>query len=192
MYGEKAVQLLVDLKRYDFLPTYNDTVIQEVQKEIKALVTATETTIREFGSDSAQPEISSGLIINHTSVNRNKRAILAYLNYRAQKIKELRWELASSVLPPDLSDNLSDKEKLFFTEYDKTLTGYFKNFPELDLTTDLQHPPKDVYIEVRVLKDASEILTETGPVNLEKHTTHFLPRTAVEPLIKQGVLKHTA
>ena len=49
-------------------------------------------------------------------------------------------------------------------------------------------PPKDLYIEVRVLKDCGEIFTENGPVNLEINSTHFLRRVDVESLIRQGML----
>lgn len=61
---------------------------------------------------------------------------------------------------------------------------------QLDLTIDLQQPPKDLYIEVRVLQNYGEIMTESGVVVLQKNTTHFLPRTDVEPLIRQGILQH--
>ena len=53
-------------------------------------------------------------------------------------------------------------------------------------------PPKEMCIEVRVLQDCGEIMTDQGPVNLEKGTNHFLRRTDVEGLIRQGMLQHVA
>lgn len=50
-------------------------------------------------------------------------------------------------------------------------------------------PPKDLYVEVRVMKDCGEIVTATGTVHLEMNTTHFLPRSDVEHLIRQGFLR---
>lgn len=58
---------------------------------------------------------------------------------------------------------------------------------DLDLTSDLQ-PPKDLYLEVRVLKDIRELYTESGPINLELNSTHYLRRSDVEHLIRQGHL----
>lgn len=50
-------------------------------------------------------------------------------------------------------------------------------------------PPKDLYVEVRVLRDCGEIMTESGIVNLEANSTHFLRRVDVEQLIRQGLLE---
>ena len=68
-------------------------------------------------------------------------------------------------------------------------------------------PPKDVYVEVKVLKQignyyylfypqwyliffVGEISTENGTVSLDKGTTQYLRRSDVEHLIRQGVLQH--
>lgn len=50
-------------------------------------------------------------------------------------------------------------------------------------------PPKDLYVEVRVLRDCGEVMTESGLVNLEAHSQHFLRRVDVEQLIRQGLLE---
>ena len=50
-------------------------------------------------------------------------------------------------------------------------------------------PPKDLYIEVRVLEDCGEVLTETGTILLEKNTTHYVLRSDIEHLIRQGLLE---
>lgn len=50
-------------------------------------------------------------------------------------------------------------------------------------------PPKDLYIEVRVLRDCGEVMTENGLVHLEANSTHFLRRADVEQLIRQGLLE---
>lgn len=44
-------------------------------------------------------------------------------------------------------------------------------------------------MEVRVLRDCGEIMTESGIVNLEVNSTHFLRRVDVEQLIRQGLLE---
>ena len=50
-------------------------------------------------------------------------------------------------------------------------------------------PPKDLYVQVRVLQDIKELCTENGTVNLEMNSTHFLRRSDVEHLIRQGSLQ---
>ena len=60
----------------------------------------------------------------------------------------------------------------------------------MDLTID-QDPPKSLYIEVRCVQDHGELETDDGTViMLKKNTQHFLPRSQVEPLIRQGILQH--
>ncbi|PVV04896.1 hypothetical protein BB560_000583 [Smittium megazygosporum] len=61
---------------------------------------------------------------------------------------------------------------------------------DLDWTADMLKPPKDLFIEVRVIKDCGQIQTETGIVNLKKGSQHYLRRTDVENLIKLGYLQH--
>ena len=59
-----------------------------------------------------------------------------------------------------------------------------------DLTID-QDPPKSLLIEVRCVQDHGELETDDGTViMLKKNTQHFLPRSQVEPLIRQGILQH--
>lgn len=44
-------------------------------------------------------------------------------------------------------------------------------------------------IEVRVLKDCGEIVTDSGPVNLQQNTYHYLKRSDVEHLIQQNYVE---
>ena len=55
---------------------------------------------------------------------------------------------------------------------------------------ELVHPPKDLYVQVRCREDYGEIATESGTVRLERNSQHFLLRTDVEGLIRQGILEH--
>ena len=78
----------------------------------------------------------------------------------------------------------------YFESYCAQLDTYnetFASYCNLDLTVDLT-PPKDLFIEVRIKKDLGEmVLPESGQVILQKNTTHFLRRSEVDSLIKQGV-----
>lgn len=53
-------------------------------------------------------------------------------------------------------------------------------------------PPRDLYIEVRVLQDCGELYTQSGPVNLTANSTHFLRRVDVEHLIRSGAVVQVA
>jgi len=44
---------------------------------------------------------------------------------------------------------------------------------------------------VRVLNECGEIITQDGVVNLQKNTTHFVRKTDIESLVRQGHLIYT-
>lgn len=118
----------------------------------------------------------------------DKRCLLAYLYERLLRIRKLRWE-AGAKLPKYLIDNFSKFEKEFFSNYDELLSKYNESFEGvIDLTSDL-NPPKDVYIEVKVLKDMDKIMTESGVLNLTKNSVYFLKRSDAEKLIQQGIVE---
>ena len=43
-----------------------------------------------------------------STLNRNKRCLLAYVNHRISKVRDLRWE--TSIIPIHLKDNLGKEE----------------------------------------------------------------------------------
>ena len=57
-----------------------------------------------------------------------------------------------------------------------------------DLTTDI-NPPKELMVEIRVLQSCGEIYTDSGAVNLERNTTHYLRRSDIEPYIRKGFVE---
>ncbi|GLE04830.1 hypothetical protein PINS_up013809 [Pythium insidiosum] len=164
----KAKELLRELQRSDWLPPYNDELVRQVVEEVGVLHEQILEKLRSFGDEIEQHQsVHCGLIVNHQCLLRDKRCLLAYIHARLEKIKNLRWE-TGTIVPAHLAPNLSQKEMQFFHSYDQLLTDYMADF-EIDLTADAT-PPKDLYVEVRVLKDCGEIMTENGLVNLEiKH-----------------------
>lgn len=121
--------------------------------------------------------------------NRNQRYLLCYIVHRLSKLRRLRWETGSTVVPDKIQqDTISTRENEYFMEYNKCLSEYFDNIG-FDLTLDLQ-PPKELLIEVRVLESCGEIMTEKGPVVLDQFSTHFLRRSDVEHFIRQGYVQH--
>lgn len=126
---------------------------------------------------SADQATACTLLVNHLSMRRNKRCLLAYHRTRTDKLEELVWS-GSDVL--DLagqqagggngagaaadsggSSSLSPQEEDYFRQYGDLLAAYKGQWTDVDLTGSLD-PPRDLFIDVRVLKDAGEIQTEYG------------------------------
>eukprot|EP01133_Synstelium_polycarpum_P009172 gene9172-10763_t len=85
---------------------------------------------------------------------------------------------------------MSANEINFFTSHDKLLAEYHQSIG-LDLTIDVLQPPKELKIEVRVIKEMGEIVLNSGTtVNLKLNTSHFLRRSDVGHLITEGALEH--
>lgn len=116
-------------------------------------------------------------------MRRNKRCLLAYHRTRTNKLEELVWRGADVV---DLSgqqvrdgvaggnapgarstdsatSSLSPQEEDYVRQYGDLLAAYKGQWTDIDLTGSLE-PPRDLFIDVRVLKDAGEIQTEYGYV----------------------------
>lgn len=131
------------------------------------------------------------IMLRHNALERNKRCLLAYINDRAKKINEMRWQFGP-VLPSEIRSQMCETELAYFNQYNKDLATYMRSVGDgsgIDLTID-QAPPKSLYIEVKCLQDYGEMETEEGNIiMLRKNTQHFLPRTQCEPLIRQGILE---
>lgn len=114
-------------------------------------------------------------------MRRNKRCLLAYHRTRTDKLEEMVWngsdiaDLAAQPerapdgqsAGPDLgsgegnSSSLSPEEEEYVRQYSDLLAAYKGQWTDIDLTGSLE-PPRDLFIDVRVLKDAGEIQTEYG------------------------------
>lgn len=107
--------------------------------------------------------------------------------------------------------SLSPEEEEYFRLYSDMLAAYKGQWTDVDLTGSLE-PPRDLFIDVRVLKDAGEIQTEYGYVvlllstlffdmglwtrtdlgrviNLTKNSQLYVRHGDVERLIAQGFLE---
>ncbi|KAJ2756473.1 DNA replication protein psf1 [Coemansia aciculifera] len=133
------------------------------------------------------------------TLNRNKRCLLAYHHRRAQFLRSLLWtlHLASSMIPASLSLRLSSEEQSYARDYARLNSTYRDAIENqlcpsdsLNWTADGELPPRDLFIEVRVIKDCGEIVTENGVVNLQAGTQHYLHRSDVEHLVTIGYLEH--
>ena len=73
-------------------------------------------------------------------------------------------------------------------QYSELLAQYKGQWTDIDLTGSLE-PPQDIFVDVRVLRDAGEIQTEYGSLNLTKNSQFFVRKGDVESLIQQGYVQ---
>ena len=140
----------------------------------------------EAGVDYKDPRQSTAVVVHLEALQRNKRCALAFLRERARRIEVARWEVGR-YLPKPMRDRLSATEVQYAAGYSKILEGYQRSL-DMDLTTDMA-PPRAYMVEIRVLEDCGEIVTDSGPVNLAKNTTHFIRRHEIESFIRQGMVE---
>lgn len=100
--------------------------------------------------------------------------------------------------------SLSPEEEEYFRQYSDMLSTYKGQWTDIDLTGSLE-PPHDLFVDVRVLKDAGEIQTEYGwvdssvemsdytdlfrSITLSKNSQFYVRLADVERLIAQGFLQ---
>ena len=130
---------------------------------------------------SAEPATACSILVNHLCMRRNKRCLLAYHRVRTDKLEEMCWA-EKDILEEErqqregaqgVGDNsaintesnnqssLSPEEEEYVRQYGDMLAAYKGQWTDIDLTGSLE-PPRDLFIDVRVLKDAGEIQTEYG------------------------------
>lgn len=165
--------------------------------------TLTQTTF----NPAEHPATACALLVDHLSMRRNKRCLLAYHRVRAQRVEAWCWEgkdlfdqsttnnntandaqMVADNAQPANSSSLSPEEEEYFRQYTDLLSAYKGQWTDVDLTGSLT-PLKDLFIDVRVLRDAGEIQTEYGAINLTKNSQFYVRLADVERLIQQGFLQ---
>jgi GINS complex subunit 1 len=181
-----------------------------VTREVRDLNKDNEDRLAPFqGSFDPQAEQATActLLVNHLSMRRNKRCLLAYHRTRTEKLEELVWKGYDVVDLPGQqvrdggqgsanglgsadggSSSLSPQEEDYVRQYSDLLAAYKGQWTDIDLTGSLE-PPRDLFIDVRVLKDAGEIQTEYGAITLTKNSQFYVRQGDVERLIAQGYLQ---
>ena len=211
MYGDLAIKLINDAKRttgLEHLPPYQGELVRSVIREITALDAEQTRLLDRHGGaggfdHAAHPEVAVQVLVQHISKQRNKRCLLAYLRQRSDRIEELCWKetldldaVASGTGASTTADEaghgtrdmLGPEEREYARRYSELLAAYKGQFTDIDLTGSLE-PPRELYVDVRVLKDAGEIQTEYGTMTLTKNSTFFARYSDVERLIRQGYLQ---
>jgi GINS complex subunit 1 len=197
--GDAAYKLAKEAKRTAdlFISQYNDDLVQSICREIRLLhnkAKETVNTLRDAGGALQNPSNMSQVMLYHLTIKRNKRVLFAYHRQRVNKLKDILWNVGlQSKYRREILASLGPTEQKFLDEYGDMVNAYKQSFLEIDLgglDGGGLDPPVDLFIEVRVLRDAGEIETEYGSLNLSKGNQFYVKRTEVESLIKAGYLIH--
>lgn len=163
------------------LPPYASEQVRSTIREVRDLDKDVANMLAPYAGTfdpSAAPETACALLVNHLCMRRNKRCLLAYHRVRSDKLEAYCWE-GVDVLESQHSgsgegarggeagkkdeSSLSPEEEEYVRQYSDLLAAYKGQWTDIDLTGSLE-PPRDLFIDVRVLKDAGEIQTEYGYV----------------------------
>lgn len=197
--GDAAYKLAKEAKRTAdlFISQYNDDLVQSICREIRLLHNKAKETVNNLRDEQhalQNPSNMSQVMLYHLTIKRNKRVLFAYHRQRVNKLKDILWNVGlQSKYRREILASLGPTEQKFLDEYGDMVNAYKQSFLEIDLgglDGGGLDPPVDLFIEVRVLRDAGEIETEYGSLNLSKGNQFYVKRTEVESLIKAGYLIH--
>lgn len=201
VYGQKAAQLVRDLKASKWLPKYDDALVREVVaecstvfRELRVRVQTLERLQNERGGEIEDEEddmISSGMLLYHESLLRNKRVLLAHELARLEKLQELIFRVGLEI-PPQQKGLLSDPEMQYAKDYQAALAKYQGSVGNLDLAADMVYP-RSVHVRVRALEDGGEILTtDSGVVRFQQGKELYMRRTDADKFIRTGKLEYVS
>ncbi|KXJ95810.1 hypothetical protein Micbo1qcDRAFT_28940 [Microdochium bolleyi] len=211
MYGDLGNKLVQNAKRMQnltHLPPYQTEVVRAVTREVRDLDKDVNSLLEPFQGSfdpSRDQATACTLLVNHLAMRRNKRCLLAYHRTRTDRLEELVWKGSDVVdlagqqvrdgaastgsgLGDNTTSSLSPHEEDYVRQYSDLLAAYKGQWTDIDLTGSLE-PPRDLFIDVRVLKDAGEIQTEYGAITLTKNSQFYVRQGDVERLIAQGYLQ---
>ncbi|KAL8942736.1 MAG: hypothetical protein Q9216_001484 [Gyalolechia sp. 2 TL-2023] len=211
MYGDLGLKLVQHAKRtqaLNHLPPYQTELVRAVTREVRDLDKDVSNILAPFEGSfnpSAEPATACNVLVDHLCMRRNKRCLLAYHRVRSDKLEEMCWSGYDVLDKEPLSagrqnggvsmssdtgnqSSLSPEEEEYVRNYSDMLAAYKGQWTDIDLTGSLE-PPTDLFIDVRVLKDAGEIQTEYGAINLTKNSQFYVRQGDVERLIAQGYLQ---
>eukprot|EP00592_Proboscia_alata_P017276 CAMPEP_0194400558 /NCGR_PEP_ID=MMETSP0174-20130528/127300_1 /TAXON_ID=216777 /ORGANISM="Proboscia alata, Strain PI-D3" /LENGTH=213 /DNA_ID=CAMNT_0039197127 /DNA_START=46 /DNA_END=687 /DNA_ORIENTATION=- len=204
-YGQRGRDLLMELKRSDFIPPYSDDGVRAALKEASlhfdeltdlanatsAASSSTAGSKRAGGPKGPPTHAKPAFLLHATAIKRNKRCLLAYHAHRINNLRLLRWE-GTSILPPQIRSLLSETECEFFDEYDRLLSKQSMNI-DLDLSSDLTPPLDEDFVSIRVVKSGIGTIVVEGGKTIcldDVGTIHHVRRcNDVVHLIRQGALQ---
>jgi GINS complex subunit 1 len=189
-FGELGTQLLLESRRStatDTLLKYNDSLVRSIIREQRDLEKVAESLAR-------QQQVPPALLLYQTAITRNKRCLLAYHAHRIDRLRDMYWQVGGA-LPhilsnQDIRGKLSPHEADYLRQYNTSVMEFRSEFShELDITASITHPPKDLHVLVRVVRDCGVIQTESGSIDFQKGQRFMVRRADIEHLLVQGYLE---
>ena len=152
-------------------------MVEDAIQEVRGLdldVTALLKVLEGSLDPAANPAAACSLLINHLCMRRNKRCLLVFHRVRVTFLEELCWSGRenSRLLLEDTTlssagnegmglQSLNPEEEEYICHFQGLLAEQKSKWTDVDLTGNIE-PPQDLFIDVRVLKDAGDIQTEYG------------------------------
>lgn len=188
---DPTAPLLAHAKRTLTLPTlppYATTLVRSAVRDIHALDASVNQLLAPYSgtfNPSSDPATACALLVNHLSMRRSKRVLCAYHHVRAARLERAVWEGKDEALlrggigtegpagmRGDAQDEgegaaggegsaLSPEEEEYLRSYGELVAALKGRLTDVDLTGSLE-PPRDLFIDVRVVRDAGVIETEYG------------------------------
>ncbi|KAH6615166.1 DNA replication complex GINS protein PSF1, partial [Boeremia exigua] len=183
------------------LPPYQPELIRTTTREVRDLDSSIAALLAPYAGSfnpSSSPDTACALLVAHLCMRRNKRCLLAYHKVRVEKLEGFCWEGVDVAETHQKSageggagvgeSSLAPEEEEYVRLYGELLAAYKGRWTDVDLTGSLE-PPRDLFIDVRVLRDAGEIQTEYGSITLTRNSQFYVRHGDVERLIQQGYLQ---
>lgn len=188
--GQRARQLLSELRGATSLPAYADETVRGVLAECLALDRELVALVAEAAELPADDALRVPAVVYDATVARNARALLAYHSRRCEMLEDLRWAAgpALAALPVELRSKLSAPEADYFRAYSEALAQFAAD-AGVDATADRQ-APKEATVEVVALRDCGELMTTRGRRDVREREVHVMRRADAEPLVRNGWLRH--
>ncbi|KAH7106091.1 GINS complex, Psf1 component [Auriculariales sp. MPI-PUGE-AT-0066] len=186
------------------LPKYNETVVQNVCREMRMLDTDMNATIQPWlnvhggRAENEVPDdgVQAAMMMYHVAKVRNKRILLAYVQSRLDRLRDLYWASGGALHHllgnATLRERISPHEVDFLRKYHEQVVvarAEYEFGDILDLTSGIDKPPKDLIVTIRALTDLGDVHTDDGTINLRRGERLDITRSAVEHLIVQGFLE---
>lgn len=172
------------------LPPYATELVRSVVREVQALDRDVNATLQRYTEatgnavfdPASDPATACALLVDHLGMRRDKRCLLAYHRVRAERLEDMCWrgedvlERAAAAAAAAASQQagrpgdgqgeeetsaLSPEEEEYVRQYADLLAALKGHWTDIDLTGSLE-PPRELFVDVRVLKDAGEVQTEYG------------------------------
>lgn len=133
MHCNRGRDLLVNLQRAEWLPTYEEEGVRTVLREMNDV----HSSFESFNENNNEEEnIAVTKHYYKQCFHRNSKYISSYFTHRLTKIRDLRLD-TGSILPEAVKEKLSAAEMDYFSQYSNLITTYNDQIG-LDLASNLE------------------------------------------------------